>query len=262
MSGDATPDITVYAYRNDVQVGYVTAAGDGTYTMSVSLNVGTNELKASTNNSCTAPTFSETITVERQAPEPPPEPSPGEDPGGEQAPEEPIIGPDGSPILEYPGGTGKKRVPGTGAGDPSISRIRPVILEPEQGLTVTEPTVVVRGKASANTRVRILRNNLVLAEILSDDEGNFTAGITLGQGENRLVATTGQGKQTLYSDTVVVTYRPPRPGLLDFLPITPATLAAAGGTIGIGVAISYFVSHPAASERVLYLFKRLVWRRK
>jgi len=232
MTGQALPGVTVYAHRNSVQVGFVTSGGDGSFVISISLDMGTNVLKASTNDDCDDPAFSSPVSVEREAATPPPGPDDGID-----SDEEPVTVPDDTatqpPIETPPAGQPDEKKPGTGKRPDAGSR--PVILEPRHGARVPDPDIRVVGLASAHTTVRLLQNGRIVAEVLTDAEGRFTVGITLQPGENRLVATTGQGANTRSSETVVVTYQPA--GVRKPAPswIVPVAFA------GIGITVTLYI---------------------
>lgn len=202
MSGEATPNVIVYAYRNDVQTGFVTSGIDGTFAISISLDMGTNVLKASTNNECSAPSFSGSVTVEREAVVVPPGPTDGDEDGGE-----PVGLPGGPQPIGIPPTVGQPSQGEPTADQPSEAP-HPVIREPRQGTRATQPFILVVGEASPFTLVRILRNGQVVAEVFTDSKGRFTVGVPLELGENRLVAVTGQGSEERFSEEVRVTYQP------------------------------------------------------
>jgi hypothetical protein len=249
MKGQATPGATVYAYRNNVQVGFVAAGGDGTFTISVSLSLGSNVLKASTNNECTGPTFSGSVTVERKAAASPPAAQPG---GNEAAPAEVPGESDGQQPTGTPTATDQPNQKEPDSRQPSAAG-RPVILEPRNGTHVTDSSILVVGEASANARVRILRNKQVVAEVLSDARGHFTAGITLEPGNNRLTAVIGQGANALSSEEVVVIYEPVQAGASMRRTLTFIGIIGAG-TIG-GLAVYGLVWHPTFMRHIWHIFK-------
>lgn len=207
MRGTAAPNEQVYAYRNGVQVGFVFAGPDGQFGISVSLDMGNNVLSASTNNVCGAPAFSDTVTVERKAPPPPVIPSsPGDtDPdNGPTADEIPGSDSAAQPPTTPSGSAGSDPSAGSGTEQPTT----PVITDPARDVEVSESFLIVSGTAAPGTKVTIWRNDDRLAEVTSDARGRFRAGITLQQGSNRLMVTTGSGDSLRQSKVVVVTYHP------------------------------------------------------
>ncbi|MFZ5845610.1 MAG: hypothetical protein ACOY0S_04035 [Patescibacteria group bacterium] len=89
----------------------------------------------------------------------------------------------------------------TGSGAASFKEISLTITAPANGATVRSPKVVVRGKTVA--RAEIFVNEV---ETVADERGNFSATITLEEGENYIlvVATDEQGQ--VAEKELVVTY--------------------------------------------------------
>jgi len=190
-------------YRNDIQVGFVTAGGDGVFAIGISLEVGINSLKASTGGDCHPPAYSNVVTVEREAASTPPgpEPTPGLDQDGYTPP--PPNQPGGGGTSD-PGASGQPGPSDTPKEQPPAPAGAPVILQPRNGVRVRQPFVLLVGQTSPRTTVRILRNDQVVAETLSDDQGKFTVRVPLEPGVNRLMIAAGP----LFSETVIVTYEP------------------------------------------------------
>lgn len=252
MSGQATADVTVYIYRNSAQVGFVTADSGGIFSTSVSLAMGSNVLQASTNNDCSTPTFSNSVTVVRKSPPGPPssptpsaEPSdppqtetetpPAESPTGNEQPGENAPG-DETPAVELPS-------------DPA----QPVITEPRTGTRVTEPFVMLKGRAAPNTPVRVLRDGEVVAQVLTNDEGWFSVRVSLHEGENHLTITTGRGQSMRTSSEAVVTYEPKA----AMSTVKWVIIAFAGVTIsGIALYIAWQLGLPGGIRRLFAIRRK------
>lgn len=250
LTGEATPNVPVYAYRNDSQVGFVTTGSDGIYAISISLVMGSNALKASTNNDCHTPSFSSTVTVERQVVEPPPSPGPEPTP---ETPSEPSEEPSQTdeqqpPDADAPGDQPERKK--SPREQPPGKARAPIILQPQDGTVVHEPFVLVVGEASPLTEIQILRGGHAMAGVLSDDEGRFMARIPLKEGANHLVAAVGE----LFSETVIVTYEPSQPAINSWF--VRGILLVVG--LGLGLLVFTLVWQPAFARRI---WRILRWRK-
>lgn len=233
LSGTAVPGVVLYVYRNDTQVGFVSAGGDGSFAIGVSLVMGTNALKASSNNDCSAPAFSNIVTVTRQAVQQPPDPDPSPDPSPDDQTEEiPIVPPEPGDEADTPGTADRPKTPAKETPDASQAGkgSAPVILHPKDGARVLEPFVMLIGEAAPNTLVRIFRNGQQVAQVTSDDKGQFVVRINLDEGGNKLFVTTGKGNDVRKSKEVLVVYAPPMPGISL---VKVVALAAAAITLGV-----------------------------
>lgn len=261
MTGQATPNATVYAYRNDIQVGFVSSGNDGNFAISISLVMGLNELKASTNNECSAPTFSNTVTVERREPH-----TPGEDP--DDPPTFPPIQPD-EEDEQLPGLSEDEddraadedeedREDGAPSDEPEADPYRPSITRPRNGDRFTNPDIIIRGRTASNLMVRVFVNNQAVAGVLSDDEGRFMVNVTLIPGANQLVARVAQDDKAQSSDPIVVFYDQPSYRDAPVLRAAVATTTAVAA-IATGLAVySMFVRPPSFLSAIRRFLKGLV----
>lgn len=250
MSGQATPNVPVYAYRNDVQVGFVTAGGDGVFAIGIGLDVGTNSLKASTNNDCHPPAYSSVVTVERGVTSVPIDPVPGSEQNG-GTPITPNQSEDEAPPTDVTP-AGQPATQPSPKEQPLAQAVAPAILRPRNGVRVREPFVIVIGETTPNTVVRILRNDQLLAEVLSDDEGRFTARIPLEPGPNRLMVAVGP----LFSETTIVTYDPLKPPGWSIWLMRGGIILAGTGLMALAI---FFIWQPTLMKRTWHGLKR--WKR-
>src|SRR5690625_5088130 len=65
---------------------------------------------------------------------------------------------------------------------------QPMITSPTDGEITNEQDVVVEGTATPNTTIQLLNNDEKIKETNVNDEGQFTAEVSLDQGENNLIA--------------------------------------------------------------------------
>lgn len=242
LEGTTTPNETVYAYRGGTQVGFVPADGTGQFAISVSLQIGTNALRAAILDDCDAPTYSSTVNVERQAVTPPPDPTPG---GGETPVQPPASGETPTEEPSAPGGGQPGQTPGSPARPSIPGKVQ--ILEPQDGLVVDSPYIRLRGSAPPNTRVRILLNKQIVAEVVSDDQGLFIVNITLVPGANDIFATIGNKQQTLLSQPITITYNPPQ-GIETSEWLVPAAVTV--GLVGLGAAAYIYLLQPLFGDRI------------
>lgn len=258
MSGQATPGANVFAYRNNTQVGFVPAAGDGTYTISISLVMGANELKASTNNDCSAPAFSGTVEVTRESVPPPaddPE-EPQEDQAGGEPDTELPFEPEESTTPSLPASPTPEEEQQPSPNEPSEDLRQPRILQPKDGARFTNPDIIVTGMISPNTMVQIQLNDEIVASVLSDEEGRFTVGISLEPGANELVAIVGSGDNAQTSRTTTVFYDPVSEE--DTRMRQAVVIATITAVIVAGVAAySVFAGAPAPLVRFVQFIKGL-----
>lgn len=198
LSGVGTPSTLIYAFRNSTQVGYVTSAGDGSYSISVALVIGANSLHTAVLDECSEYVDSSSVTITRQA----------------------------VPTIDNTDSTDSDSDSGsTSDSDQSISggqissengteltvekgpRYKPLIGFPNDGDKFNRRNILVSGVANPLTRVRIYLNGLVVAEVISDDLGQFSASVYLQDGENKLFVSTGSGKNIRKSSVITVYYQ-------------------------------------------------------
>lgn len=206
VMGEATPNISVFVFNNGMQVAKVIADEGGIYVVSVGLQVGNNSIRASTNNDCHPPEYSDTVNVERKTPVAPPiVPAPGSGQPQTENPDEtgePVIPPPLTlPPVEMPVGTD------TPTGKPRSSGW-PVILSPIGEVRVTEPSVLIVGYAEPGTKVKIIRGEDTVAEVTAGSDGRFAARIPLKSGLNKIYVQIGSGGNLKKSNPVLVTYEP------------------------------------------------------
>lgn len=235
LSGSASANKVVYAYRNSAQVGFVTSSNDGSFSISISLSQGSNELYVSTKNECNETASSGSVTVQRQAINPPPANIPPA--SGTSSPST-----SKNPASRPP--SAKTELPG-----PHESNIkRPVILEPKNGTRVTRPTILVKGVATPLTKVRLLLNNRQVAEVLSNDKGEFIVSVNLKRGENILIASIDEASGALFSTPVLVSYEP---GLLTTAKSSPILLTMVIiGILIILMLVEYFIRRTKLGRRL------------
>lgn len=79
----------------------------------------------------------------------------------------------------------------------------PVITSPQNNLFTSKENLTVTGTATSNLDVHVFNNNTDIATVRPDDNGNFSAKITLAEGANKIKAyTTSQIGHTDYSNEV------------------------------------------------------------
>ncbi len=200
LSGVGTPSTLIYAFRNSTQVGYVTSAGDGSYSISVALVVGANSLHTAVLDECSEYVDSSSVTITRQAVPP----TDGDDNTADSGGDTSSSGDNGQSTSggQISAGSGSKLTVEKG---PSY---RPLIGFPNDSDKFNRRNILVSGVANPSTRVRIYLNGLVVAEVISDDLGQFSASVYLQDGENKLFVSTGSGKNLRKSSVITVYYQP------------------------------------------------------
>lgn len=236
VSGYGAESVSVAAYRNNVNVGTVTTGGDGSYSLSVPLTVGSNGIHTRVTNACGHGTDSNAITVTRLAPPTPPanNPPPANFSPQPQPQPQPQPPPSNRPdaVDDQLDAPSMNKEPGR---PPDISL-------PRDGLVTDNPTILVRGKGQPGSRLWLTRNGQRLAEVLADDAGQFAATIPLTPGRNVIVVIAETEAGETRSEPVTVTYQPSQPAATSQTPpkwpsptfsfvVAPVLLAATIGLI-------------------------------
>lgn len=225
VQGNAAANATVYAARNGSEIGFVTADGTGSYSISVSLAVGANSLQTTVKNSCGVSASSSPVNGTRQAVPPPSvppaaptapnQPEPQTSTSSRDTPPQAITAPPGQTAQQSPVDTSSPQPVGT----------VPVFLEPQDGLITNQQSILVKGHTTPNTKVRVMVNERTLAEVLSDEEGAFAVSVLLQNGVNRIILIANPGPDETRSRTNTVIYQPAalsaptKPGTSILLPI-------------------------------------------
>lgn len=223
VTGNAPASTAVYISRNGRQAGFVTANSGGSYSISVSLEVGANMLQASTRNECGDSASSSLVTVTREQLPTPDQPSNPSPPAAT-----PIIPTEGSAV---PPPTTSQPLPTLPADEVAeepapIAVSQPVILEPADGVRTANPTILVKGQADPFTTVQVFLNDRLSAAVRSDEAGEFAVGIPLEKGENRLQLAVNSGAEEIKSPSVTIHYEPPQSTLPTQGSIIPPILIA------------------------------------
>lgn len=195
VSGTGPASTTIYHFRNSAQVGFVTSAGDGSYSLSVPLVVGANVLHTSVLDECNEFVDSPAVTITRTAVP------------ADSIPGVPTTTP-GSSDSGQTTTTPAVTAPPTPVAD-TAGLITPVIHTPKHLDKLSSENIVVTGQAGRLTTVKILLNGKAVAEVLTDDQGRFSVSLSLVEGENHLVVSSGDGDSLRKSTDVVVYYQPP-----------------------------------------------------
>ena len=180
VSGTGPASTAIYHFRNGSQVGFVTSAGDGSYSLSVPLVVGSNVLHTSVLDECNQFVDSPPVTITRTA-------IPATNPPASSTPASTTPG--SSPATT----TGSASEPAAAPAADASGLVTPVIDTPKNIDRLNADSIVVTGRAKPLTLVKIYLNGKVVAEVLTDDQGRFSVSVSLVGGENHLVATSGEG---------------------------------------------------------------------
>jgi hypothetical protein len=181
VSGTGPASTAIYHFRNGSQVGFVTSAGDGSYSLSVPLVVGSNVLHTSVLDECNQFVDSPAVTITRTA-------IPSTNPPDSSGPAATTAG--SSPATNT---TGSASEPAAAPATDASGLVTPVIDTPKNIDRLNAASIVVTGRAKPLTLVKIYLNGKVVAEVLTDDQGRFSVSVSLAGGENHLVATSGEG---------------------------------------------------------------------
>lgn len=192
-TGEAAATVTVVVNGSPVATGSV--AGDGTFSLSASLEVGLNTLLVRESNDCGTTKETSPITVVReQTPTP-------------ETPETPI---DETPTEVLPSTDGlHQNIPTIPTPPKSSSGLRkPVITAPMKDATVRVSRILVVGSTHPGSLVTIYVNDVSEAQVVASSDGLFTAQVNLDEGKNRLRVLSQSGKQRALSDEQTVTFVP------------------------------------------------------
>ncbi len=205
LSGTGTPSTAIYAFRNSTQVGFVTSAGDGAFSISVALAIGSNVLKVAVLDECNEYVDSTSVTITREtAPTPPPPSSTGDDSGTASG----GSGTSSDDSFQLTGGESSSSDTDSITPKDKASDSTPLVNFPRDGDKFNNRFVVVTGTTTPNTRVKIYLNGKLVAQVLADDQGQFSASVYLRDDKNELYVTTGSGKN-LRKSSVITTYFQP-----------------------------------------------------
>lgn len=185
VSGYGPANTNIVLFRNDQQSGSVTSGTDGSYSISVPLDVNQNTLYARITDICGNSSQSSLVSVYRQLPKK-------------------STGSNNSNTSNQPRVNNLSVQPS----DKSIGDItQPKISEPLDGTSTTSPTVFVKGMSQTGVKVKLIRNGTIVAEVMADDDAQFAAAISLVPGENILQASVQNGQSELMSESVRINYQ-------------------------------------------------------
>lgn len=192
VAGTAEPGLVVTIVRNGSGAGAGTAAPDGSYQIEVPLTGGNNTLIARTTNDCDTIHDSATTTIFRILRVVPEDPTAGVE----------ITG------LEPPGSASPAAPATPGTGEAQVPLQAPRLTRPTPGLRTPNERLWVNGTAQPGGIIAILVNSIVVAQVITSEDGTFGAMVTLWQGKNTVQAVLSQGGQSASSPEVTVEYLP------------------------------------------------------
>jgi hypothetical protein len=218
VGGYATADAVVSAYRNNSAAGTVTSSSDGSYSLSVPLEFGDNFIYTRTTNPCGQNTDSAPVTVHRPAP--PKEKARNKPLRTTEHTQDSTADPEASPA--------QSDIPPDDTEPLDQQSLQPVITKPADGLVTASPIVLLKGLAALDVLVTITRNNEQVAEVLTDEKGEFAVSVPLVAGKNVITVAYSQPKDNAQSASIEVTYRPGATATSTVTPdiLTPVLIAS------------------------------------
>ena len=183
VTGRATPGNTITITDNNQNVGFVGVASDGSFGLEIPLTIGRNPLQATVANPCGVTILSSVTTITRNL-------------------LTAALPPAAQPNLPFITGIQPSAV---GYLAPPV---RPVITSPKSGAVVTTRQLWLRGRATPGTRLTILLNSSMAAQLQVSADGSFAVLLSLLPGKNTIVVISNLGNQNSGSQTIDVTYNP------------------------------------------------------
>lgn len=220
INGTAPNNAVVYVTRNGTETGFVTAASNGTYTVSTPLIEGNNTLQTSTRNDCSQSALSNSVNlVYTTSPitTPPPTSTPPQ-PSSQPASQASNLQNSGQTALQG----GSTATPGSpipsSALEPTSNPVTqtnsaiqiPTISAPSDGSTTKQSQILVEGRVQPFSVVKLFVNGKQVAQTVSRN-GYFTMSAPLKPGINRIEITAIYESKEIKSQPIFVTYDDTKP---------------------------------------------------
>jgi hypothetical protein len=176
VSGSADAGDAIFITRNSVQVAQATAAGDGSFSLSIALSQGANQLQATAQSSCGAQANSNLVTVIRNK-----QPASAGGSGG---------GSLSSPSTASNSLSSIDTLTGQPAITPqevnTAGNVHLAILAPKDHYSTPQSHVMLVGQAPAGSLVYVEVNSRPVGQLKADDEGSFRLEIGLDIGLSQI----------------------------------------------------------------------------